>query len=55
MLACYSEETAQHTKKIKEEAAVYAELLAKKMKKAKEKCQKQMAKRQIFLSESFYL
>ncbi|KAF3821079.1 hypothetical protein GH733_011232 [Mirounga leonina] len=36
----------QCTKKNKEEAAEYAKLLAKRMKEAKEKCQKQIAKRQ---------
>ncbi|XP_047392430.1 LOW QUALITY PROTEIN: 40S ribosomal protein S6-like [Sciurus carolinensis] len=35
----------QHTKKNKEEAAEYAKLLTKRMKKAKEKCQEQIAKR----------
>uniref|UniRef100_A0A8C0R2N2 Small ribosomal subunit protein eS6 n=1 Tax=Canis lupus dingo TaxID=286419 RepID=A0A8C0R2N2_CANLU len=36
----------QRTKKNKEEAAVYAKLLANRMKEAKEKCQVQIAKRQ---------
>ncbi|CAD7688646.1 unnamed protein product [Nyctereutes procyonoides] len=48
----------QRTKKNKEEAAVYAKLLAKRMKEVKEKCQVQIAKRQrlsslrAFTSES---
>ncbi|KAJ7329632.1 hypothetical protein JRQ81_015806, partial [Phrynocephalus forsythii] len=35
----------QHTQKNKEEAAEYAKLLAKRIKKAKEKCQEQIVKR----------
>ena len=36
----------QRTKKLKEEAAEYAKLLAKRMKEAKEKSQEQIAKKQ---------
>lgn len=37
----------QHPKKNKKEATEYAKLLAKRMKKAKEKHQEQIAKRQV--------